>query len=164
MTISGCSKGNPAGALLHSNFNSSRAPEFATYIADVLEQFKNEWGIEFQTYAPFNEPYGLQGIGGWDGARSSQEGCNMDRQTMTEVIRQFYETFTSRNIRTELSVSDETQVDTAVAVLRYFREQNVTRMTGKINVHGYWDSLLARRDILYSESVKDGLRLWMDEM
>ena len=164
MTISGCAKGNPDGGILHANFNSSRGIEFTTYIADVLEHFKNEWGIEIHTYAPFNEPYGLQGSGYWDGETSAQEGCDMDMQTMSEVIRQFYETFTSRNMSTELSVSDETQINTAVTVQKYFREQNVTQMVGKINVHGYSDSQLARRDILYSESVKDGHRLWMDEM
>ena len=164
MTISGCAKGNPNGGILHSNFNSSRGLEFATYIADVLEHFKNEWEIEFQTFAPFNEPYGLQGIGVWDGETSAQEGCNMDRQTMTDVIRQFHDTFTSRNISTELSVSDETHIDTAVNVQNYFRDQNITQMVGKISVHGYWDSQSVRRDILYSNSVKDGHRLWMDEM
>ena len=98
------------------------------------------------------------------GASSSQEGCNMNLSTMAETIRVFSENFRNRNISTELSVSDETQVDTAITTQNYFRAQNLTRMIGKINVHGYWDSKGARRDLLHKNSRFDGHRLWMDEM
>jgi len=44
------------------------------------------------------------------------------------------------------------------------KEQNVTRLAGKVNVHGYQDSADTRRDLMYSSAVKDGRRLWMDEI
>jgi len=61
MTISGCSKGNPGGLLLHANFNADQAHAFADYATEVIQHFHDYWNISFQYYEPFNEPMGLAG-------------------------------------------------------------------------------------------------------
>ena len=55
MTNSGCT----SGAVLPSydNLRSTEYDNFAEYIATVTEHFKNEFGIEFKSYSPMNEPY-----------------------------------------------------------------------------------------------------------
>ncbi|CAG7722702.1 unnamed protein product, partial [Allacma fusca] len=164
MTITGCSKGNSGGDRLHSNFDISQAASFVQYATDVLEHFKTDWGITFQTYAPFNEPYGILGDGFWTGEEKEQEGCNIDHATMTEVIKLLYLQFRERNITTLLSVADETQVDTAVISQEYFHNAGISPLINKVNGHGYWDSNEVRRDVLHRNSVRDGHRLWMDEV
>jgi len=62
MTISGCSKGNPGGLLLHANFNADQADAFAEYATEVIQYFHDNWNIIFQYYEPFNEPMGLAGL------------------------------------------------------------------------------------------------------
>ena len=55
MTNSGCSSG--AISASYDNLRSTEYDNFAEYIATVTEHFKNEFGIEFKSYLPMNEPY-----------------------------------------------------------------------------------------------------------
>lgn len=52
MTISGCSKGNPAGGIKRNNLDSSNASAFADYATDVIDHFHTTWNITFDYYAP----------------------------------------------------------------------------------------------------------------
>ena len=63
MTKSGCSNGNFLGGLIHNNLDPSNASIFADYATEVIRHFHDEWNITFENYAPFNEPFGLGGIG-----------------------------------------------------------------------------------------------------
>jgi len=165
MTISGCSKGNPSNAPTHNNLAPDMIEHFVEYARTVIDYHQSNLGLTFSSYAPFNEPSGLGGIGGWIGNTIEQEGCNMNRQVMVEVIRQLNETLEAAGMGyVEISAPDETQVNTAISTLEYFREQGVVDLFSKINVHGYWDGPGSRRDILSSFSAKEGRKLWMDEV
>ena len=90
----------------------------------------------------------------------------MNLAVMTEILKNFHQTFTERNMSyVKLSAADETQVNQAILTANHFRQEEVSYMIEKVNVHGYWDNLnLNRRDLLNINTRKDGHRLWMDEM
>ena len=54
MTKSGCSSG--ANDPKHSNLRDDCCDDFAAYLADVVKHFRDDWGITFRTFDPFNEP------------------------------------------------------------------------------------------------------------
>lgn len=111
MTISGCAKGHPQNYPLHQNFDAVNATAFAQYIGDVLQHFHTELGITFQYYAPFNEPFGLLGIGSWVGLTSEQEGCNMRRPAMVAILKAMQALLEEREMTwVTLTGADETNV------------------------------------------------------
>jgi len=165
MTVTGCSKGNTFGGLLHNNLDEEQADAFADYATEVMKHFQDEWDITFDSYAPFNEPYGLDGIGGWLGNLSSQEGCNMRRPVMAAVLRSLDTALKSKGLEhIEVAASDETQFGTATGTQDYFRDNGVSPFYSRVNAHGYWDIIGNRRDLLSMASHRDGHKLWMSEM
>lgn len=165
MTISGCSKGNTFGGLLHNNMNEDAADAFADYATEVMKHFEEEWNITFQSYAPFNEPYGLGGIGGWMGSLSSQEGCNLDRPVMAAILRSLGNALKKKGLEhIKVAAADETQYNTATGSQNYFRDVGVSHLYSRVNAHGYWDIIGNRRDLLSMGSHRDGHVLWMSEM
>lgn len=166
LTISGCSKGNPKNPPLHNNLDAANAPQFADYATEVIKHFHSNLNVTFTTYAPFNEPFGLHGIGSWVGENHNQEGCNMNRPTMVSVIQSVHESIVAKNLTfLKIAASDETQVNTQVQSYDYFTEAGVSNLFSKVNVHGYWDEVeLSRKDLLSLKSAHAGQDLWMDEM
>ncbi|ODM97364.1 Endo-beta-1,6-galactanase [Orchesella cincta] len=166
LTISGCSKGNSRNPPLHSNFDAVNSAAFADYATEVIKYFHENLNITFTSYAPFNEPFGLHGIGSWAGNLSQQEGCNMDRPTMVSIIQSVHEAIEAKNMSfLKIAISDETQVNTQLQSYDYFVDAGVSDLFGQVNVHGYWDQVeLSRKDLLSMRCSKAGHGLWMDEM
>lgn len=166
LTISGCSKGNGKNPPLHNNLDSANAPDFADYATEVIKHFHEELNITFTTYSPFNEPFGLHGIGSWAGATQSQEGCNLNRPVMVSVIQSVHDAIIEKNLTfLKIAVSDETQVNTQIQSYDYFTEAGVASLFSQVNVHGYWDDFeVSRKDLLSLKCVKGNHELWMDEM
>lgn len=166
LTISGCSKGNPQSPPLHSNLDPANSDHFADYATEVIKYFNDEMNITFSTYSPFNEPFGLHGIGSWAGSIQSQEGCNMNRPTMVSVIESVHKAVVSKNLTfLKVAISDETQINTQIQSYDYFTNAGVADIFSQVNVHGYWDEIeVSRRDLLSLKCEKAGHELWMDEM
>lgn len=74
MTRSGLT--NSAGREGPTNFRDGSEPDFARYLADVLQHFSAE-GLPFDYLSPINEPQV-----DWS---SGQEGCRMDNVTIAKV-------------------------------------------------------------------------------
>lgn len=68
MTYSGCCAGNTDAS--KDNLRPECYEEFARYLVDVCRHYKDEYGIEFRTLDPFNEP-----MTSYWGAGGGQEGC-----------------------------------------------------------------------------------------
>lgn len=65
------------------NLNPKYYEAFADYLTEVVLKYK-EWGIQFDTLAPFNEP-----CEGWwyiDRNKPQQEGCNFSTKSMDKVL------------------------------------------------------------------------------
>lgn len=150
---------------MYINFDSVNATAFADYATEVIKYFHENRNITFTSYAPFNEPFGDEGRGWWNGPGTSQEGCHMDRQTMVDVIVAVHQELSRKNMPyVKISVADETQINTEIASQAYFKNAGVSNLYGKVNTHGYSDDGHRRRDLLYMMSQREGHVLWMDEV
>lgn len=65
------------------NLNPKYYEAFADYLTEVVLKYK-EWGLQFDTLAPFNEP----SEGWWyiDRNKAQQEGCNFSTKSMDKVF------------------------------------------------------------------------------
>lgn len=159
LTRNGCTKGTSSGGPLHDNFDPSNSAAFAEYLTEVVKYYHENHGITFSSLAPFNEPIS----GYWQGEKSSQEGCNMERSTMVEVIKSVHAALEAKNLTfCRLSVADETNIDQELASQKYFTEAGVAGLYSKVNTHGYTDS--NNRAELFTQSNKNNHILWMDEV
>jgi hypothetical protein len=161
MTKSGCSKGNSGDWPLHENFDPALAELFADYVTEVVKYFHENWGVTFTSIAPFNEP----SSGYWTGPSEGQEGCNMRRKTMIQVIRSFWLSLDEKDMLnyTSLSVADETELNVELITQRNFTGEGIASLYTKVNTHGYLDFVHEFRSELYTLAQKNGHTLWMDE-
>ncbi|MEE4272618.1 MAG: glycoside hydrolase [Thermoanaerobaculales bacterium] len=64
---------------LSTNLAVGKEKDFATYLADVVEHFREVEEIEFDVISPFNEPQ-------WEWTKRTQEGCRYSTDDMQRVI------------------------------------------------------------------------------
>lgn len=62
-----------------TNLADGREADFAAFLADIVEHFREVEGVEFDTISPFNEPQ-------WDWERGTQEGCRYSVADMKRVV------------------------------------------------------------------------------
>lgn len=155
MTVSGCCAG-------HKNAKTDNLPkenyaEFAEYLVDVCRHYKEEYGIEFRTLEPFNEPMTDYWYAG-----GSQEGCHFDVSSQIEFLKVLAQKLQQSGLSTKISASDETSVSQSVLDFVAYRRSGVLDFVGQWNVHSYSADNLSRAKInaLCHES---GIRLWMSE-
>ncbi|WP_433004017.1 glycoside hydrolase [Kribbella sp. CA-294648] len=153
-----CSNHNPSGAADGgNNLQSWNHRQHALHLAVTARRARDQWGVNFRTVDPFNEP-----SSNWWKADGGQEGCHIDATTQRSVIT---------NMRTELdrlgltgigiSASDETNYDLARTTWNGFDSATKGRVR-QVNVHGY-QGLSGRRDLLGNDVRASGKILWNSE-
>lgn len=156
MTYSGCASGNTnAGS---DNLKPAYYGMFCDYLIDVCKHYKQEYGIEFKTLEPFNEPNTTY----W-GANGGQEGCHFSPATQVDLLRVLYPKMQKSGLNTVISASDETSVQAAITGMQLFKKEgDIFPMLGQLNVHTYGGNPLEKanlRDLV--EETK--LPFWMSE-
>lgn len=153
MTKSGCVAGykNPG----EDNLRKECYDDFANYLVDVCQHFKEEYGLIFRTLEPFNESYSDY----W-GQNGSQEGCHFDTESQVEVIKRIYPLLKAKGLETVISASDETSIGHSLKVLEGYGE--VLPLIGQWNVHTY-SATNEERQLLYERVSGKGIRLWQSE-
>ncbi len=130
MTYSGCVAGNnPASK---DNLRPEYYEEFAHYLVDVCKHYKEEYGIEFRTLEPFNEPvtdYWVQ--------NGSQEGCHFDAKSQANFLKVLSPILASSGLSTIISASDETNVAQSVSTFNTYQDRGVLSLVGQWNTHTY---------------------------
>lgn len=156
MTYSGCCAGNTNSGT--DNLKPEYYEEFAHYLVDVCKHYKDEYGIEFLTLDPFNEP-----MTSYWGANGGQEGCHFDVQSMINFIKVLSPILKESGLRTMISAADETSVGQSVADFEAFESAGIMDMIGQFNTHTYTvsDKDRARLSALCRGK---GMRLWMSEV
>ena len=156
MTISGCSSGAEDAA------NDNLAPEqydnFAKFIAETTAHFKNDFGIEFKSYSPMNEPDTTY----WGKYSYKQEGCHYSPgATQSGVIAATRKALDNAGLNEVLVASmDETSIDKSVANLDLLTDEAKTAL-GRIDTHTYGGS---KRAELKAKAQEMGKDLWMSEV
>jgi O-glycosyl hydrolase len=143
-----------------TNLDPSKRSQFASYLADVLEYFRDIEGIDFKTISPFNEPE-------WDW-NGGQEGCRYSNTEMSAFINVFYPELQSRGIDTHIDVCDSGQLDYLYSqgsfegdhIYQFFNASSSNYigdlLPASISSHSYWtdsDSygLVTQRQALRNE-------------
>ncbi|MFJ2264183.1 beta-1,6-galactanase [Streptomyces sp. NPDC087844] len=154
-----CLNHNPSGASGGgNNLQSWNYRQHASHLAAVALYAKNNWGVNFATVDPFNEP-----SSSWWTATGTQEGCHMDATVQAAVLPYMRSELDTRGLSgVRLSASDETSYDLARTTWNSFGA-STKALVGQVNVHGYQGSG-GRRDLLHSDVVTTaGKKLWNSE-
>ncbi len=155
MTVSGCVAGAESGS--SDNLSPAMYEAFAQYLIDVCAHYKEEYGIEFSTLDPFNEPmtdYWHQNGG--------QEGCHFDTESQIAFVCTLHPLLRDSGLATTISVPDETSVEQAIEDLLAYSEAGALPLVGQWNTHSYSGSLEAKARLRQlCDSL--GIRLWQSE-
>ncbi len=132
MTQSGRSSGNVDGS--QDNLLPGYEPQFAAYLADVVEHFSTEEGIDFRVLSPLNEP----STDYWSTA-GRQEGMHVSPgENQRRILDATYEALAERGLDTGLSAVDETSIDLSISDLRALRDAGFDLdRVDQINTHTY---------------------------
>ncbi|MFD9000562.1 beta-1,6-galactanase [Streptomyces sp. NPDC059582] len=154
-----CLNHNPSGAAGGgNNLQSWNYRRHASHLAAVAAYAKANWGVNFATVDPFNEP-----SSSWWTATGTQEGCHLDATVQSAVLPHLRSELDKRGLTaTKISASDETSYDLARTTWNSF-SSTTKGYVNRVNVHGYQGSG-GRRDLLYTDVVTtSGKALWNSE-
>ncbi len=156
MTYSGCVAGAVNGG--DDNLRPEYYEEFAHYLVDVCKHYKDEYGIEFKTLEPFNEP----NTSYWS-ANGSQEGCHFGFSSQIVFLKVLAPILAESGLNTIIAASDETNVATSVSGFKEYEKAGVLDLVGQWNTHTYSASIPNRAQI-GSLAREAGKQLWMSEV
>ncbi|GMF10381.1 unnamed protein product [Phytophthora lilii] len=116
------------------NLQSWNHGQFALYLAAVVKQAKESWGINFNYVEPFNEPMST-----WWQYPGGQEGCHFDVATQKDVLRKLRSKLDYFGLKdVAISASDENSDTQALSTLTSLStDADVMSTIGKVNTHGY---------------------------
>ncbi len=156
MTNSGCSSG--ASDASQDNLKSDMIDDFARYIADTTKHFKDEFGIEFKSYSPMNEP----DTSYWGELSPKQEGCHYTPGEMqSSTIIETRKALDNAGLTDVLVAGmDETSIDTTVRNLDKLTDE-AKEALGRIDTHTYGGS---QRAALKAKAISMNKNLWMSEV
>lgn len=156
MTFSGCAGGNIDP--LKDNLKPEYFGLFCDYLVDVCKYYKDLYGLEFNSLEPFNEStsnywYNL----------GSQEGCHFTPESQLKIIRLLATRLRSSGLKTIISASDETSLQSCIKVLKIYRSAgDILDKIGRWNTHTYSGTNSERTEV--SSLVKSvGKPFWQSE-
>lgn len=156
MTYSGCCAGHTDASA--DNLKPEYYEAFAHYLVDVCRHYKEEYGIEFRTLSPFNEP-----MTSYWGANGGQEGCHFDIASQVAFLKVLHPILKASGLNTVISASEETDAAQSVRDFEGYQAAGVLPLVGQWNTHTYSATTQARSQI--SALCKEqGIRLWMSEV
>lgn len=156
MTYSGCVGGNQDRG--SDNLRPEYYGEFADYLIEVCRHYKEQYGIEFRTLEPFNEPMTNYWYAGGE-----QEGCHFGIESQINFLKVLVPKLRQSGLSTTVAVSDETDVSQSVRDFIAYRNAGVLDMIGQWNTHSYTADDFSRAKL--SSLCNDAsIRLWMSEV
>jgi O-glycosyl hydrolase len=152
MTKSGCVSGSSDGS---NNLKDDSYDAFADYLTEVVEHYRDAFGIEFRTLEPLNEPNA-----NWWKANGSQEGCHFSPANQEAIVKAVAAALVAKGLTdTSVSASDENSLDDAYNNLRGFKADTLAAIT-QMNAHSYAGT---RRADLRALATSKNKRLWQSE-
>lgn len=149
---------NPSGSDSGGeNIQSWNLQQHAVYLATIAKYAKDNWGINFESVDPFNEP-----TANWWKSDGTQEGCHINVATQATIINYLRTELNNRGLgSTIISASDESYYDQAVTTLNGLGSTALGNIK-RVNVHGY-QYQSGSRDGVYKLTSSRGLKLWNSE-
>ncbi len=156
MTYSGCCAGNTDANA--DNLKPEYYRAFAEYLVNVCKHYKEQYGIEFKTLEPFNEP-----VTDYWYANGSQEGCHFSMEEQVKFVRILHPILKASGLKTVLSCSDETNTWQSVKTFRHYQEKEAMKLVGQWNTHTYGADNRSRSQV-GTLARAEGKTIWMDEV
>ena len=131
MTKSQCS----AGAVdKQSNLPIGNENDFAEFLTDIVQFYKDSLGITFQTLTGLNEP-----SSGYWGADGIQEGCGIYVEQQAKLISEIYDHLKKKNMLSYCNVSgpEESKINQTMKVLASKDYEEIMNKFDQINTHSY---------------------------
>lgn len=161
-----CYDSSSAGSTTNGaeNLQSWNYDQFAKYLAIVVKYAHDNWGVNFTSVEPFNEP----SAGWWNFNGAGQEGSNVYTSTGTQqaVLNDLRSELNSRGLsNVGISASDGNSPDQALSTWNAL-DSGTRGNIAQINTHGYSGQNAYRgsnRGPLYQAASAAGKRLWMSE-
>ncbi len=156
MTNSGCTSG--AVDANTNNLKDSMYDDFAEFIAECTYNLKEEYGIEFKSYSPMNEP----DTNYWGANSYKQEGCHFDPgASQSNMIIETRKALDNKGLTNVLVAGmDETDINKTVNNYASLTAEAKTAL-GRIDTHTYSGS---NRAGAKQTAVNAGKDLWMSEV
>lgn len=165
------------------NFKENHYPDFAWFMANVVQGLEKNDGIKLNYICPFNEPDGH-----WNWTGPKQEGTPATNQEIAKTVRLIGNELVKRKSDTKILVTESsdyncmfrkhpyTKADRGFQIQSFFNPDSVSTFIGNVsNVprlmvgHSYWtDTPLADlrkiRIELNNELKKNNVRFWETEL
>jgi len=154
-----CANKNPSGAAKAADNNLAPGNDhnFAVYLATVAQYARSNWGINFTTVEPFNEP-----SSNFWGENGKQEGCHFSPQAQAALLPVLRQELDRRGLANlPIAASDENTYDEAVSTWKSF-DAGTRAIVGQINVHGY-QGAGGDRGMLSRIAMQQGKHVWNSE-
>ncbi|TPX35107.1 hypothetical protein SmJEL517_g02457 [Synchytrium microbalum] len=157
MTNSGSSKGNYDGS---DNLSSSKYSLAADYLVNTIKYYRDNYGLNFFSVAPFSEP-----TASWwaDNAAGRQEGCHFDLSSVASFTSVLNSTLQANNLSTPIASTDDVAYSNTQASLQGLSSKQIAQI-GKVNTHGYFDPPNSERASFGQVVQKYGKKAWMSEL
>ncbi|WP_432042472.1 glycoside hydrolase [Streptomyces cadmiisoli] len=158
---------NPSGATQQygDNLNDTYRRHHASHLARVAVHARDNWGVDFVSVEPFNEP---KAGNWWTGYAHPQEGCCINTAEQKAVLALLREELDNRGLSaTEIAASDDATFAQAIATWNDLKNNGGHAFVDRVNVHGYGanhENADAQRAQIYNSVVSgSGKALWSSE-
>jgi O-glycosyl hydrolase len=152
MTVSGSVTGAVGGG---DNLKPESVPAFTDYLTTVVQKFRDQWGIDFESLAPLNEP-----AANWWTFGGRQEGCHVSPgERQSALILATGQALTAKGLATRVSGLEESINDWTVSSWDALSEAAKAQVM-RMNTHCYGGS--SQRSVLH-RAARSSKRLWMSE-
>jgi len=165
-----------------TNLKPGYEGQFATYLADILKHFRDEWDITFDYISPINEPQWEWNDG------SNQEGNRASNDDIKKIVTALYDELRRQGLDTQISIVESGDLrswyqERSSMTAKYgevygnylgdlFNDENTRSKIGHhLSGHSYWSDriesqLVQDRQSLYIKLLpylNNGWKYWMTE-
>jgi O-glycosyl hydrolase len=131
MTISGSCTGRCEQRPAANNLRDDMYPAFADYLTEVVREYRDRYGVVFDTLTPLNEPSSVWWIQG-----NSQEGCRFTADKQQMILKETARELVAKELSTKLSAPEEYSIDETVASWGEY-DVETREAVYQINTHSY---------------------------
>ena len=156
MTESGCSSGAIHAG--QNNLKEDQVEAFAEYLAQVVLYYKENYGLQFQSISPMNEPNTTY----WGAYSPKQEGCHVSSgESQSALLLATQKALEDKGLGDVLLAgTDETSTVTACNSFQKLSDE-AKSVLDRIDTHSY---KVGKMEELQALAVEYGKGLWMSEV
>jgi O-glycosyl hydrolase len=154
MTVSGCTSGAAGGT---SNLRPGMEDRFAVHICEVLQHYRDAWGVELDRVSPINEPEA-----DWWREGGGQDGCHVDARQAALLVAALARRLQEYGLRTQIQAPEMAHSGSLGYLDELLGNGDAAAAVAELTCHQYsTDFHSLRRWPLRAR--QNGKHLWMSE-